>query len=122
MSGRRVLLWWLVPALLILVALAWQYWQDRTVRVVLPLVNLTNEPVALEFHGRGLVDDARIIIAPVAQRTLELTVAGADEVRIGISTSRVQNDSVLLDNARVLQQVAYRFEIRPNAEFVLVAE
>lgn len=111
---------WLLPILLIAVWLTWQWWRDRPAIVELPVINRTGEPVMLEFYGAGLQGRERTTIAPRSERKLPLTVIGSDEVRIGIATPRVQNDSVLLGDARQLQCGTFRFEVRPNGEFVLV--
>lgn len=118
--AMRLRLRWVLPLLVIALWLTWQWWQNRPAIVELPVINRTGEPAMLEFYGAGLQDRARTTIAPRSEIKLPLTVIGSDEVRIGIATPRVQNDSVLLDDARQLQRQSLRFEIRPNSEFILV--
>lgn len=116
-----MLAWLLLPALFVMLWLAWQLWSARSVVITLPLMNKTEETVALEFYGSGLSQQVQIEMAPVSRRIIELTLTEHAALRVRVTTPRLQNDAVLLDDARLLQAAAQQFEIRPGGEFVLVA-
>lgn len=120
-TAKRRFVWWLLPPLLVVMWLAWQVWQARDVAITLPLLNKTEEAVALEFYGPGLLQPARVDMAPMTRHSVDLMVTTHAALRIRVVTRQLQNDAVLLDDARVLQAASQQFEIRPGGEFVLVA-
>lgn len=113
-------MWWLLPALLAVVWLAWLSWQARDVVITLPLLNKTDEAVALEFYGPGLSQRVQVEMTPMSRRTVALPLTAHGALRIRMATPRLQNDAVLLDDARLLQAAPQQFEIRPGGDFVLV--
>lgn len=119
-AERRFLGWWLLPALLVIVWLAWQLWHARNVAIPLPLMNNTEEAIALEFYGPGLSQRVQVEMTPMSRRTVALPLAAHGVLRIRVATPRLQSDAVLLDDARLLQAGSQQFEIRPGGEFVLV--
>lgn len=114
-------MWWLLPALIVVAWFAWQLWNARSVVITLPLVNKTEEAVALEFYGPGVSQPVQVEMAPLSQRVIELTLTEHATLRFRVATARLQNDAVLLDDSRSLQAAPQQFEIKPGGEFVLVA-